>query len=143
MIKYLENNGLRIIFTYKVQFDEEALRSSEENYINVEVTKRQLKLIRGISNIICEFINIPELAMNATAWNALREWQIRNNMSIVEIQKMPKGKGLNAVKEIFTIGKRMVKEMVKDPIKRNENIIDIVFEKAFMFFLEYYSRNRY
>jgi pyruvate formate-lyase activating enzyme-like uncharacterized protein len=133
---------LRIIFTYTVQFDEEALKSSEEHYINVEVTTRQLRLIRGISNIICEFINIPELAMNATAWNALREWQIKHDRSLAEISKMPIGKGLNAVKEIFSIGKRMVKEMVKDPIQRNENIIDIVFEKAFMFFLEYYSQNR-
>jgi hypothetical protein len=133
---------LRIIFTYTVQFDEEALRSSEEHYINVEVSKRQLKLIKGISKIVCEFINIPELPMKATAWNALREWQIKNNISIAEIPKMPIGKGLNAVKEIFSIGKRMVKEMVKDPIKRNESIIDIVFEKAFKYFLEYYSRNR-
>ncbi len=133
---------MRIIFTYTVQFDEEALRSSEEHYINVEVTKRQLKLIRGISKIICEFINIPELPMKATAWNALREWQVINNMSITEIPKMPIGKGLNAVKEIFSIGKRMVKEMVKDPIERNEIIIDIVFEKAFMYFLEYYNQNR-
>ncbi len=142
MIKLLENNGLRFIFAYTVQFDEEALKSSEEHYINVEVTKRQLMLIRGISKIICEFINIPELPMKATAWNALREWQIKNNMSIAEIPKMPIGKGLNAVKEIFGIGKRMVKEMVKDPVEKNEIIIDIVFEKAFMYFLEYFNSNR-
>jgi hypothetical protein len=133
---------LRIIFTYTVQFDEEALKSSEEHYRNVQVTKRQLKLIRGISTIICEFLNIPKLPMMATSWNALREWQITNNMSITEIPKMPKGKGLNAVKEIFSIGKRMVKEMVKDPIERNKIIIDVVFEKAFMYFLDHYSKNR-
>ncbi|GAG79620.1 unnamed protein product [marine sediment metagenome] len=133
---------MRIIFTYTVQFDEEALKSSGEHYINVEVTKRQLKLIRGISKIICEFLNIPELPMKATAWNALREWQIKNNMSIAKIPKMPIGKGLNAVKEIFCIGKRIVKEMVKDHKEKNEIIIDIVFEKAFMIFLEYYDQKR-
>jgi hypothetical protein len=133
---------LRNIFTYTVQFDEEALKSSEKHYLNVQVTKRQLKLIRGISNIICEFLTIPEMAMKATAWNALREWQIKHDSSLAEIPKMPIGKGLNAVKEIFSIGKRMVKEMVKYPLERNENIIDIVFEKAFTFFLEYYSQHR-
>jgi len=133
---------LGIIFTYTIQFDEEALKSSEEHYTNVELTKRQSKLIRGISKIIREFINIPELPMKATAWNALREWQIKSNTSITEIPKMAIGKSLNAVKEIFSIGKRMVKEMVKEPTEKNENIIDIVFEKAFMFFLEYYSQNR-
>jgi hypothetical protein len=125
-----------------VQFDEEALKSSAEHYLSVQVTKRQLMLIRGISNIICEFLTIPKLAMKATAWNALREWQIKNNNSIAEIPKMPKGKGLNAVKEIFSIGKRMVKEMVKVPIERNTIIIDVVFEKAFMYFVDHYSRNR-
>ncbi len=83
-----------------------------------------------------------KLPMKATTWNALREWQVVNNISIAEIPKMPIGKGLNAVKEIFSIGKRMVKEMVKDPIERNKIIIDIMFEKAFMFFLEYYGQNR-
>jgi hypothetical protein len=133
---------LRIIFTYTVQFNEEALKSSEEHYINVEVTKRQLKLIRGISKIICGFINIPELPMKAIAWNALREWKIMNNMSIGEIPKMPIGTGLNAVKEIFIIGKRMVKEMIIDPDVKKEIIIDAAFEKAFRLFLDYYSQNR-
>ncbi len=133
---------MRIIFTYTVQFDEEALKSSGEHYINVDVTKRQLKLIRGISKIICEFINIPELPMKAATLNALREWQIKNNLSIAEIPKMPIGKSLNAVKEIFCIGKRIVKEMVKDPIEKNKIMIDVVFEKGFMSFLEYYSQNR-
>ncbi|MFW9822617.1 MAG: hypothetical protein ACFFE4_06765 [Candidatus Thorarchaeota archaeon] len=133
---------MRIIFIYTVQFDEEALKSSEKHYKTVNVTKKQMRLINAISKIICEFINIPEIPMKATVWNALREWQIKNGMSIAEIPKMPIGKGLNAVKEIFSIGKRMVKEMVKDRVARNENIIDVVFEKAFMFFLEYYSANR-
>ncbi|MFX1454878.1 MAG: hypothetical protein ACFFDB_05835 [Promethearchaeota archaeon] len=133
---------MRIIFTYTVQFDEQALRSSEKHYRSVNVTKKQMKLINGISKIICEFINIPEIPMKATVWNALREWQIKNDMSVADIPIMPVGKSLNAVKEIFTIGKRMVKEMVKYHVPRNENIIDVVFEKAFMFFLDYYSTNR-
>jgi hypothetical protein len=142
LIKLLESDGLSNIFTYTIQFDQDALKSSEKHYINDKTTNRQLKLIKAISKIICEFINIPELAMKATAWKAIREWQIMKNLSIAEIPRMPIGKGLNAVKEIFSIGKRMVKEMVRDPVERNEIIIDIVFEKAFMFFLEYFSQNR-
>lgn len=143
MIEDLENNGLRIIFSYVVKFDEKALKSSEEDYYKIEATEKHLKLIRGISKIICEFINIPVLPMKCTSWKALREWQLRKNMSIVEIPKMPTGRALNAVKEIFGIGKRMVKEMVSGSKEKSDLIIDIAFEKAFRFFLEYYSQNRF
>ncbi|GAH74799.1 unnamed protein product, partial [marine sediment metagenome] len=100
----------------------------------------QSNLIRGITKIICDFINIPELTMKGTALKALREWEIKNNSSINVIADMAISKGLNAVKEIFSIGKNMVKKLVSDPKDKNEILIDISFEKAFKFFLDYYYR---
>ena len=140
MISYLENKELRIIFSYTVNFDEIALKNIERDYRKDTCSKVQSNLIRGITKIICDFINIPELAMKGIALKALREWEIKNNRSINAIADMPIGKGLNAVKEIFSIGKKMVKEMVSDPKDINEILIDISFEKAFKFFLDYYCR---
>lgn len=142
MISYLENKGLRIIFSYVVNFDESALKNIEQVYKKDTCSEVQSKLIRGITKIICDFINIPELAMKGTALKALREWEIINNSSINTIADMPIGKGLNAVKEIFCIGKKMVKEMLSDPKDKNEILIDISFEKAFKFFLDYYYQNQ-
>jgi len=142
MISYLENKELRIIFSYTVNFDEIALKNIEQDYRKDTCSEVQSKLIRGITKIICDFINIPEQAMKGTALKALREWEIRNKSSITVISDMPIGKGLNAVKEIFCIGKKMVKEMLSDPKDKNEILIDISFEKAFKFFLDYYYRNQ-
>ena len=133
---------MRIIFSYVVNFDENALKNIEQVYEKDTCSEVQSKLIRGITKIICDFINIPELAMKGTALKALREWEIKNNSSINTIADMPIGKGLNAVKEIFSIGKKMVKKMVSDPKDKNEILIDISFEKAFKFFLDYYCRNQ-
>jgi hypothetical protein len=141
-ISFLENKGLRIIFSYTINFDEIALKNIERDYQKDKCSEVQSKLIKGITKIICEFINIPVLAMKDTALKALREWEIRNKCSINAIADMPVGKGLNAVKEIFSIGKKMVKKMVSDPKDKNEILIDISFEKAFKYFLGYYSRNQ-
>ena len=81
--------------------------------------------------------------MKGIAWNALREWQIRNNMTISEIAELPIGKRLNTIKEIFCIGNKMLKTMLKQPKSRNEIIIDIAFEKAFKLFLNYACNNNY
>ncbi|MFX0082258.1 MAG: hypothetical protein ACFE94_10955 [Candidatus Hodarchaeota archaeon] len=133
---------MRIIFLYTINFDEVALKNIERDYQKDKCSEVQSKLIMGITKIICDFINIPVLAMKVTALKALKEWETRNNCSITAISGMPVGKRLNAVKEIFSIGKKMVKNMVSDPKEKNEILIDISFEKAFKYFLGYYSRNQ-
>lgn len=143
MVIYMENQELRIIFSHIVKFDESALRNIEQNYKKDMCSEVQSKIIQGITKIICEFINIPELAMKGAALKALREWESLNDTSINAIAEMPIGKGLNAVKEIFNIGKRMIKEMVSTPKDKNENYIDISFERAFKFFLEYYYQHQH
>lgn len=82
------------------------------------------------------------MAMKSTTLKALREWEYLNNVSINMIANMPIGKGLNAVKEIFSIIKSKLKEMVTTPKNINEMLIDISFERAFNFFLEYYYQNQ-
>ena len=133
---------MRFIFSYVINFDESALKNIEQAYKKDRCSEVQSNLIRGITKIICDFINIPELAMKGIALKALRDWEIENNNSITAIADMPIGIGLNAVKEIFSIGKKMVKELVSDPKDKNEILIDISFEKAFKFFLDYYCRNQ-
>ncbi|MFX1375957.1 MAG: hypothetical protein ACFFA0_09115 [Promethearchaeota archaeon] len=133
---------MRIIFSYLVKFDEVALKNIGQCYKNDNCSDLQSKLIRGITKIICRFINIPEMAMKSTTLKALREWEYLNNVSINMIANMPIGKGLNAVKEIFSIIKSKLKEMVTTPKNINEMLIDISFERAFNFFLEYYYQNQ-
>jgi len=138
LISYLENKELRIIFSYTINFDESALKNIEQVYKKAACSEVKSKLIGGIAKIICDFINIPELAMKGTALKALREWEFKHNRNIIEIADMPISNALNAVKEIFSIGKSMVKELVSYPRDKNEILIDIAFEKSFRFFLDYY-----
>ncbi|MFX1304195.1 MAG: hypothetical protein ACFE9X_12640 [Promethearchaeota archaeon] len=119
----------------------EALKNTEEDYEKVNLTVDQSKIIQEMSRFLCKFIKIPEIAMKGIAWNALREWQIRNNKAIPEIADLPLGKKLNVIKVIFCIGKKMLKTMLKQPKSRNEIIIDIAFEKAFKLFLNYSCKN--
>ncbi|MFX0029558.1 MAG: hypothetical protein ACFE8B_10130 [Candidatus Hermodarchaeota archaeon] len=130
---------MRFIFSHVVKFDESALKDIELIYTQHICSEIQSKLIKGITKIICKFINVPELAMKGAILKALREWENRNGISVNILATMPIGKRLNAVKEIFSVSKRMIKNLVLTPIDRNETFIDISFERAFRYFLEHFS----
>lgn len=132
---------MRIILSYTINFDLEALTDTEEIYEKVNLTVEQNNIIHEISRFISQIIKLPDTAIKAITWNAIREWQIRNNKTIAEIRELPIGKRLNAVKEIFCIGDKMLKTMLKQPKDKSEIIIDIAFEKAFKLFLNYISKN--
>lgn len=134
---------MRIIISQVVKFEESALKTIEQDYKKNVCSEAQAKLIRGITQIICEFISIPEQAMKGAALNALREWESINDKNVSKIADMPIGKRLNAVKEIFSIGKRIVKKMASNPKDKNENLIDISFERAFRFFLDYFYQHQH
>ena len=134
---------MRIILSYTINFDLEALKDTEEIYEKVNLTVEQNRIIHEISRFISQIIKLPETAIKAITWNAIREWQIRNNKTIAEIRELPIGKRLNAVKEIFCIGNKMLKTMLKQPKDKSEIIIDIAFEKAFKLFLNYISKNSF
>lgn len=134
---------MSIILSYTINFDLEALKDTEEVYEKVNLTLEQTKIIRDISRFISQIIKLPDIAIKAITWNAIREWQIRKNKTIAEIRELPIGKRLNAVKEIFCIGNKMLKTMLKQPKDKSEIIIDIAFEKAFKLFLNYISKNNF
>ncbi|MEE9377270.1 MAG: hypothetical protein V3V33_04455 [Candidatus Lokiarchaeia archaeon] len=134
---------MNIILSYTINFDLEVLKDTEEVYEKVNLTLEQTKIIHDISRFISQIIKLPEIAIKAITWNAIREWQIRNNKTIAEIRELPIGKRLNAVKEIFCIGNKMLKTMLMQPKDKSEIIIDIAFEKAFKLFLNYISKNNF
>jgi len=132
---------LRIILSYNINFDLEVLKDTEEIYEKVNLTIEQTKIIHEISRFINQIIKLPDTAIKALTWSAIQQWQIRNNKTIAEIRELPIGKRLNAVKQIFCIGDKMLKAMLKQPKNESELIIDIAFEKAFKLFLDYISKN--
>jgi len=83
---------------------------------------------------------MPILAARGVVWLAMREWQISYKKTIAEIRDLPIPKRLKAVKEIFNIGKRMLKTMLNEPKDQNEMLVDIAYEKAFKLFIDYLSR---
>ncbi len=141
MIKQLIGIGLSIILSYTIKFDWEALKNTEKEYKNIEFSTEKSELIQELSNVLCEIIKIPELAMRGIIYKAISDWQIKNNKVIRDIEKMPIGKRLNSFKEIFNIGRRILKNMVNDPIPQCDIMIDIAFERAFKIYLRFINQN--
>ena len=141
MIQLIQQR-LRIILSYTINFDLEALKDTEEVYEKVKLTAEQSKIIQEISRFLSEIIKLPDIAIKAMTWNAIREWQIRSNKTIADIRELPIGRRLNTVKEIFCIENKILKTMLKQPKTRSEIIVDIAFEKAFKLFLDYVSKNK-
>jgi hypothetical protein len=111
-------------------------------YIKVNFNPVQLKLIQNIAKRLCELVNVSIPAMRGIIWLALSEWQRKYNKTITEIDNMPMGKKIIAAKEIFNIGKRELKTMLNEPKEQNEILLDIIFERAFKYYLEYTNKLR-
>jgi len=111
-------------------------------YIKLKFDPNQLKVIRDISNGLCELMDVPLLAIRGTIWRALNQWQIKNKKTISEIIDLPLNEKLIAAKEIFDIAKEKLKEIITEPIDQNEQLLDIIFEKAFRYYMDYINRIR-
>ncbi len=126
--------------TFAIQFKEDAIRSIQRDYIQVKCNPLQLMLIKKISEAICEQIDIPILAIRAATWYALKEWQLKYNKSISELNSSDIKSKIIAGKDIFDIGKNILKQFLKEPKNENEIKLDIVYEKAFKIYLEIINR---
>ena len=124
------------MLSYTINFDKEALKNTEKDLKDVKLTTEQLKIVQELSKFICEIIKLPEIAIRANIWKALKEWQIMNNKTIKDIAELPVELRLNAVKEIFIICKNLLKKMVREPKDQSDIIIDIAFEKSFKYYLK-------
>jgi hypothetical protein len=123
-----------------LNFNKEEISSLQFDYAKVNFRPEQLNLVTTISNLICEHIAIPKLAMRGTAWYAMREWQQKENKLISEIADMSGPDRLSATKQIFNIGKKKLKQMLSYPKEQSEALLDICFERAFKFYLEILNR---
>ena len=126
--------------TYALNFNKDEIVGIQIDYARINFKPEQLKLIKIITNLVCEQISIPELAMRSTTWFALNEWQMKHNMPAAEIANFPISDKLKAFKEIFNIGKERLKGMLSYPKEQSEILIDIAFERAFKFYLGYLNR---
>ncbi len=126
--------------TYALNFNREKISSRQIDYARVNFKPEQQKLIKIISDLICEQIEIPELAMRCTTWYALSDWQKMKNKTISEIADMSITEKLTTFKEIFNIGKDRLKEILSYPKEQSELLLDIAFERAFKYYLQHLHR---
>lgn len=127
--------------TYALNFNKDDIKNSQIDFVRMNIKPGQLKLITEISKYICKQISIPELAIKSAIMYVLNIWQEKNNKSISEIATMSLPKQIIFLKEIFTIGKEHLKCMLLQPKEKGEIILDIAFERAFKFYLEYRSQS--
>ena len=128
--------------TYALNFDKEEISSRKLDYVRVNLKPEQQKLIKTISNLVCEQIEIPELAMRCTTWYAISEWQNKNGKEISDITEMEIAEKLTTFKDIFTIGKVQLKKILTYPKEQSELLLDIAFERAFKYYLRYLHRTQ-
>jgi len=127
--------------TYALNFREDDIKNSQIDFVRMNIKPRQLKLITEMSRYICKEISVPELAIKSAIMYVLKIWQEKNNKSISDIATMTLPKQIIFLKEIFTISKEHLKCMLLQPKEKGEIILDIAFERAFKFYLEYLNRS--
>jgi len=128
--------------TYALNFNKEEISSRQIDYARVNFKPEQQKLIKTISNLVCDQIEIPELAMRCITWYAITDWQKMKDKPISEIDNMEITEKLTTFKELFNIGKLRLKEMLSYPKEQSELLLDIAFERAFKYYLQHLQRTQ-
>ncbi len=131
---------MECILTYALNFNKDEIRRVQIDYARINFKPEELKLIKAITNLVCEQISIPELAMRSITWFTLNEWQTKHNMSATEIDNFSISDKLITFKEIFNIGRERLKDILAYPKNQSEILIDIAFERAFKLYLDYLNR---
>ena len=121
--------------TFAIKFEEEAIKNIQRDYIQVKCNPYQLKVIKKISQTICEQIDIPMLFIRAATWFALNQWELKESKTIIELNSLDIRSKIIAGKQIFDIGKQVLKQFLKEPKIENEMKLDIAYEKAFKIYL--------
>ncbi|MFX1363324.1 MAG: hypothetical protein ACFFCE_18875 [Promethearchaeota archaeon] len=129
------------MLSHDLNFNLEALKNIEQVYEKIETTIDETKIINEISRFLSQNVILSDSITRMIIWNAIREWQIKNNKTIAHIREFAIGRRLNAIKEIFFIGNKMLKSMLNQPKNKSEIFIDIAFEKAFKLFLNHLYKN--
>ena len=123
--------------TYVLNFNKEEISSRQIDYARVNFKPEQQKLIKIISSLVCEQIEIPELAMRCITWYSITDWQKMKDKPISEIANMEISEKLTTFKELFNIGKVRLKGMLSYPKEQSELLLDIAFERAFKYYLQH------
>ena len=123
--------------TYALNFNKEEISSRQIDYARVNFKPEQQKLIKIISSLVCEQIEIPELAMRCITWYSITDWQKMKDKPISEIANMEISEKLTTFKELFNIGKVRLKGMLSYPKEQSELLLDIAFERAFKYYLQH------
>jgi len=126
--------------TFSLNFQKEAISDIELNYVKVQIRPEQLKLIKEISNLMNEHINIPILALRGMIWKALKDWQNNNKKTIADISNMSSAQKVFVVKQIFNFCKDCMKSLLSTPKEEAELYVDIIYEKIFKYYLEYLTK---
>ena len=126
--------------TFALKFEQKAISDLELDYVKLYIKPEQIKLINEISKMVCSQIDIPIIAMRATTWKAMRNWQVKSNKAISDISNMTPSEKIIATKEIFNLGRKCMKCLLSQPREKSEILVDIAFEKAFKYYIEYLNR---
>lgn len=123
---------------HAISLNKQVLEHIQKDYVKLILNPIQLKFIQIFSNRLCEFLDIPILAIRGIIWQTLREWQFRTDNVVSEMVNFSPRDRLLSAKEIFNIAKRRIKEILTDPNKQSEiDMLDIVFERAFRSYMNY------
>lgn len=130
--------------TYVINFNQDAIRTIEFDYVKVKLHPDQLKFISNISKRLCGLIDAPKIAIRGIICSALQDWQINNNKNISETPNFSCQERLVAAKEIFDCAKKKLQEVLSNPDEKSDlNMLDIVFERAFKQYMEFLQRIKY
>lgn len=125
-----------------MKIDENAITLNGLGYDMNNPIIDQSRHFRLLIKTLSRLIDVSEAVLKAVILKALKVWLLKNNKPVEIIHSLPLNLKLNMIKQIFNIGKTILKQMLTPPKEKQEVIMDIAFERAFKFYMNYVITNQ-
>ncbi len=76
-----------------------------------------------------QFLPLSLMAVKGSMWITIKEWQLKNKITIADLSPMPLEKRMKAIEDLITLGRIKLSRMLVDP-EGQKDILKQAFDKA-------------
>ncbi len=110
-------------------FNEVKVNEVVQDFKKIKLQKYQKDLVGKIAMLMKGFLPLSLMAIKGSMWIAIKQWQVKHEMTVADLPNMPPAEKMESVIELIQLGRDKMSRMLVNPEEQSE-LLKEVFEKA-------------
>jgi len=119
-----------------IKFQKDAVEKAEDEFKKIDIDPAYRQMTFGFVKLLQQHLDLPEIVLKGNVWLTIKQWQMENQKTIADVQKMPPQERFAAGKEMFMMGKERTKHLLAEREKQEE-LVDKAYEIVFQKYVEF------